>query len=167
MLHVPSLCFFVGLFSTMILVLCTSSLNFIGCTVWGLGALDKKEIYHIFVSVIRVLWFLKMTHWEVFFTYSSFLLFFCGFCILWRAISVLIDQCFWWSGRFSLWYSSKFFFLYRGKDTFRFFNGTFKGKWHACINSWVLEALCGWIIICLELKLLSTCISFFLKFRIW
>ena len=103
--------FFVDLFSTMILVLCTSCLNFIGCRVWGLGALDKKEIYHIFVNVIRVLWFLKMTHREVFFTYSSFLLFFCGFCILWRAISVLIDQCFWWSGRFSLWYSSKCFFF--------------------------------------------------------
>ena len=47
--------FFVGLFSTMILVLCTSSLSFIGCTVRGLGALDKKEIYHIIVSVTCVL----------------------------------------------------------------------------------------------------------------
>ena len=47
--------FFVGLFSTMILVLCTSSLSFIGCTVRGLGALDKNEIYHIIVSVTCVL----------------------------------------------------------------------------------------------------------------
>ena len=158
--------FFVGLFSTMILVLCTSSLNFIGCGVWGLGALYKKEIYHIFVNVIRVLWFLKMTHREVFFTYSRFPSF-----LLWFLYSLKGNQCFNRSmllmvGEVLTLVFFQMFFLYRGKDTFRFLNGTFKGKWHACINSRVLEALCGWIIICLELKLLSTCISFFLKFRL-
>ena len=58
------------------------------------------------------------------------------------------------------------FFLYRGRDTFRLLSSTFKGKWNAYINSWVVGALFGWIITCLQLKLLSTCISLFLKFRL-
>lgn len=74
--------------------------NFIGCTVWGTGwgAFDKKEFHQIVVSLTCVLWSLKMTHQEVFFTYSNFLRFFCRFCILWRAIIVYINSFDDWGG---------------------------------------------------------------------
>ena len=60
--------------------------------------------------------------------------------LLWFLYSLKGNQCFNRSmllmvGEVLTLVFFQIFFLYRGKDTFRFLNGTFKGKWHASINS--------------------------------
>ena len=83
--------------------------NFIGVTVWGnTGALDKKS-FTKFLLVSRVLWFLKMTHQNLFklFKFPCFLL----SCLYSLKGNHCLDQFVSWLGRVSLWYSFKFFSL--------------------------------------------------------
>ena len=64
MKHVSCLGSFLGLWSTMILALCTPRILLMVVQALGIGTLDKKEFYQIFVILTCVLWLSLIHIWR-------------------------------------------------------------------------------------------------------